>query len=733
MPRQGNKKRKDGHLDFAPAFRETVHVDGVGGTAATPEDELQTFLESMYTPEMVQAAGLVASIREVAAVDRGTLRVRGFKSVGDLRKLYEKESGGGSALRKIGLDETGLPPSVVDKIREAFEQGLPMKATFEFKCYVNLPNAESVVIPVPTGFNVGHVAEKDRDKLVVNGFESVEDLHAFHRDETLETFKMELKTMGLRELSVAKIVKAFTYPPTRGEGAAGPVPSNEDLLLEFLRSIYTPEMDFTDECVEDQFDVFASEFDFIEDDQPDVVLWVRANGLYFPFLQFSCMVPGRGATGEVRWTTYQRAEWAADPEKLKTVVKDSLKHMKVNLADPRTDRPPTGEGGFFNDLNDLCRPPLKLRKHLPTVSAHARENHRHQRETVDAYTKLNKTLLAINTSERLGERMCEVLCMRLKGIHAKIKAAVDAKLVERLKELSYTKICEIGGVPPDGGGGAAAAQWMEEEYWKNDIQVFLASIYTFEMMKAAGLVEKYRGFGVARLVEEDSHKLNVDKIMSVKDLRDLYESPLSAEDRTIFMKAQLEDLEFNDHAAAKIIEALEERGGAAGGDGGVEASFEYVKTLAEFGTIHREWELLDERDRIVDEERFAGDSSMLPSRLIIPANVQLIGINAFGHCPELRSVEMLDLVDQVDEFAFFGCENLKHVFFPLSVLYICDSAFKGCSALTSVSVPPFAVFERTAFPATCTIWRDGVIIHPAIEEETDNDDGDDDDDVDVED
>ena len=637
MSRPGKKKRKDGYLDLAPAFRETVHFDGGGGTAATPEDELQSFLESMYTQEMVQAAGLVESTHDVAAVDRELLRLRGIKSVGALYDLYKKGGhpvgvGGGSKFYTVGLEQTGLRESIVVKIREAFKRGPPIAAAaddataFEFECYVNLRDAEPVVIPVPTGF--------------------------------------------------------------------------------------------TDECVENQFTAFASEFNFIEDDQPDVVLYVRANGLHLPFLRFSCMVPGgSGATDKVRWTALQRAELAGDPERLKTVVKDSvMHHTKCRLADPDTDRP-TGEEDRFPA--DLCRP-FQLRKHLPAVDFHVRAHRKSHMDTVATYVKLNETLLAINTSEGFGDRMCEVLCMRLKGMHAKIKAAVDAKLVERLNELSYTKICEIGGVPADGGGGGAALTTQDE------LQAFLASIYTLEMVKAAGLVESLRGEGIISLVEDDDAKLKVDGIETVKDLCDTYtEGALSAADRTVMMKYQFEDLKFNKHLAAKIIEALEERVGAAGGDDGGDdhdgddetSSFEYVKTLAEFGTIYRKWKPLEEPTAIVDPNKFADDSSMLPSHLIIPATVAIIDLAAFESSPELRSVEMLQGVEIVNEGAFSGCRHLKHVFFPLSVVHIAAEAFADCPALTAVSVPAFAEYERTAFPSTCTIWQDGVLVHPAEEDE----------------
>ena len=65
----------------------------------------------------------------------------------------------------------------------------------------------------------------------------------------------------------------------------------------------------------------------------------------------------------------------------------------------------------------------------------------------------------------------------------------------------------------------------------------------------------------------------------------------------------------------------------------------------------------------------------------------LIGDSAFSGCSRLTSVTIPDSVTSIGEYAFVGCSVLTSVTIPDSVTSIGDFAFDGCSGLTSVTIP----------------------------------------------
>lgn len=67
--------------------------------------------------------------------------------------------------------------------------------------------------------------------------------------------------------------------------------------------------------------------------------------------------------------------------------------------------------------------------------------------------------------------------------------------------------------------------------------------------------------------------------------------------------------------------------------------------------------------------------------------VTAIGDNAFRGCDALTSVTIPDSVKVIKEHAFDDCSNLTDVAIPGSVTSIRDSAFRECDALTSVTLP----------------------------------------------
>lgn len=67
--------------------------------------------------------------------------------------------------------------------------------------------------------------------------------------------------------------------------------------------------------------------------------------------------------------------------------------------------------------------------------------------------------------------------------------------------------------------------------------------------------------------------------------------------------------------------------------------------------------------------------------------VSEIGEEAFGECPNLRTVMADDNLKRVESFAFYDCRSLMDFQFGNSLEYIGESAFYNCRELTSVFIP----------------------------------------------
>ena len=73
--------------------------------------------------------------------------------------------------------------------------------------------------------------------------------------------------------------------------------------------------------------------------------------------------------------------------------------------------------------------------------------------------------------------------------------------------------------------------------------------------------------------------------------------------------------------------------------------------------------------------------------ITIPDSVTSIGESAFSGCTGLTSVTIPDSVTSIGESAFYYCSSLTSITIPDSVTSIGSYAFQSCSSLTSITIP----------------------------------------------
>ena len=93
-------------------------------------------------------------------------------------------------------------------------------------------------------------------------------------------------------------------------------------------------------------------------------------------------------------------------------------------------------------------------------------------------------------------------------------------------------------------------------------------------------------------------------------------------------------------------------------------------------------------DGTLEITKYVGNSAtcVIPSE-INGKKVTEIGDSAFKGCTELTSITIPDGVIGIGNNAFSGCTSLETVTIPASVTYVGNSAFYGCTSLKSVTVP----------------------------------------------
>ena len=68
-------------------------------------------------------------------------------------------------------------------------------------------------------------------------------------------------------------------------------------------------------------------------------------------------------------------------------------------------------------------------------------------------------------------------------------------------------------------------------------------------------------------------------------------------------------------------------------------------------------------------------------------NLTYLGDQAFGSCPNLKTVSLSNEIDSIPEYAFTSCTSLESITIPDSVKTIKSNAFSECVSLTSITLP----------------------------------------------
>lgn len=92
--------------------------------------------------------------------------------------------------------------------------------------------------------------------------------------------------------------------------------------------------------------------------------------------------------------------------------------------------------------------------------------------------------------------------------------------------------------------------------------------------------------------------------------------------------------------------------------------------------------------------------------VVIPEGITKIGLHAFDHCEQLKSVEMPDSVKSIGGYAFQTCGVLASIKMSANLESIGDNAFFKCCVLTSVELPASVTEINTTAFSRCDALTD---------------------------
>lgn len=95
---------------------------------------------------------------------------------------------------------------------------------------------------------------------------------------------------------------------------------------------------------------------------------------------------------------------------------------------------------------------------------------------------------------------------------------------------------------------------------------------------------------------------------------------------------------------------------------------------------------------------FFGCSSLM--EIVLPDSVTEVGNSAFSGCGSLKNAVISNVMTGIGVRVFYGCSNLECVTIPKSVTRIDASAFENCGSLKSVYITDVAAWCKIAFSDT---------------------------------
>ncbi|WP_019679183.1 leucine-rich repeat protein [Ruminococcus flavefaciens] len=100
--------------------------------------------------------------------------------------------------------------------------------------------------------------------------------------------------------------------------------------------------------------------------------------------------------------------------------------------------------------------------------------------------------------------------------------------------------------------------------------------------------------------------------------------------------------------------------------------------------------------------------------IVIPDEVESVGMAAFTHCASIKSVTIPDSVKEIWSYAFMFCEGLKSAKLPKDLEYVRANTFTGCSSLEKAELPEGLKYIELGAFSYCPVLKD-INIPSAVE------------------